>query len=78
MTTHQVVSREQWVEARRVLLAKEKQLTRQRDEIARSRRELPWARVEKDYVFDSPKGKLKLADLFAGRSQLLILSLIHI
>jgi predicted dithiol-disulfide oxidoreductase (DUF899 family) len=72
MTTHQVVSREQWIEARRAHLAKEKQLTRQRDELARERRELPWVRVEKNYVFDSPQGKATLADLFGGRSQLII------
>jgi predicted dithiol-disulfide oxidoreductase (DUF899 family) len=72
MTMHQVVSEKQWVEARRALLAKEKQLTRQHDEIARARRELPWVRVEKKYVFDAPRGKVTLADLFDGRSQLLI------
>jgi predicted dithiol-disulfide oxidoreductase (DUF899 family) len=72
MTKHQVVSEQQWIEARRVLLAKEKQLTRQHDELARERREMPWVRVDKKYVFDSPGGKVSLADLFAGRSQLLI------
>ena len=72
MSTHQIVSREQWIEARRAHLAKEKQLTRQRDELARERRELPWERVQRDYHFDSPRGKVALADLFAGRSQLLI------
>ena len=72
MTAHQVVSRQQWIEARRALLAKEKQLTRQRDELARQRRELPWVKVEKNYVFDSPQGKISLADLFDGRSQLIV------
>jgi predicted dithiol-disulfide oxidoreductase (DUF899 family) len=72
MSTHQIVSREQWIEARRAHLAKEKQLTRERDQLARERRELPWVKVEKNYVFDSPRGKLTLADLFQGRSQLLI------
>src|SRR5690349_1942521 len=72
MTPHRIVSREQWTEARRAHLAKEKQLTRQRDELARERRELPWEKVEKSYLFDSPRGKVTLADLFAGRSQLLI------
>jgi predicted dithiol-disulfide oxidoreductase (DUF899 family) len=72
MTKHQVVSQEQWIEARRALLAKEKQLTRERDELARQRRELPWVRVEKEYRFDSPRGKVMLADLFGGRSQLII------
>ena len=72
MTRHQVVSEDQWVEARRALLAKEKQLTRQHDELARARRELPWVRVDKKYEFDAPRGKVSLADLFGGRSQLLI------
>jgi predicted dithiol-disulfide oxidoreductase (DUF899 family) len=72
MPQHRVVSREQWIEARKALLAEEKKLTRQRDEISRKRRELPWVRVEKDYVFDTPSGRRTLADLFAGRSQLII------
>ena len=72
MSNHRIVSREEWTEARRVHLAKEKQLTRQRDELTRERRELPWVKVEKKYLFDSPRGKVTLADLFAGRSQLLI------
>jgi len=72
MSNHQIVSREEWIEARRVHLAKEKQLTRLRDELARERRELPWEKVERQYTFDSPRGKVTLADLFAGRSQLLI------
>ena len=72
MSSHQVVSNDKWIEARRALLAKEKQLTRQRDELARLRRELPWEKVEKNYDFDTPRGKATLADLFAGRSQLLI------
>ena len=71
-TTHQVVSPEKWIEARRAHLVKEKQLTRQRDELARERRELPWVKVEKEYAFDTPRGKATLADLFAGRTQLLI------
>jgi predicted dithiol-disulfide oxidoreductase (DUF899 family) len=69
---HKIVSEEQWIEARRALLAKEKELTHQHDEIARQRRELPWVKIDKNYVFDGPNGKLTLADLFAGRSQLLI------
>src|SRR4051794_14621889 len=72
MSNHQIVSREEWIEARRAHLAKEKELTRLRDELARERRELPWVRVEKQYHFDSPRGKVTLADLFAGRSQLLV------
>src|SRR2546426_10172923 len=55
--SHEVVSREKWTEARKALLAKEKELTRQRDEISRRRRELPWVKVEKEYVFDGPQGK---------------------
>ncbi len=61
-----------WIEARKELLAKEKEFTRQRDELSRLRRELPWEKVEKDYVFEGPRGKEKLADLFDGRSQLAI------
>ena len=72
MSSHPIVSREQWIEARRSLLAKEKQLTRQHDQLARERRELPWVRVEKEYVFDTPNGKKALGELFAGRSQLFI------
>jgi predicted dithiol-disulfide oxidoreductase (DUF899 family) len=67
-----VVSREDWLRARKELLAQEKQLTRQRDEINRRRRELPWVKVEKNYVFDGPDGQETLADLFAGRTQLVI------
>jgi predicted dithiol-disulfide oxidoreductase (DUF899 family) len=72
MNTHQVVSKEQWLEARRALLAKEKQLTRQHDELAQQRRDLPWVKVDKQYLFDTPRGKASLADLFAGRSQLFV------
>src|SRR6202451_4039617 len=66
------VSREEWLAARKILLAKEKQLTRERDAIAAERRELPWVKVEKKYVFDSSSGKKTLADLFDGRSQLIV------
>jgi predicted dithiol-disulfide oxidoreductase (DUF899 family) len=69
---HEVVSREQWTEARKALLAKEKEHTRQRDELSRQRRELPWVKVEKNYVFEGPQGKETLQDLFAGRGQLII------
>jgi predicted dithiol-disulfide oxidoreductase (DUF899 family) len=72
MSVHQVVPREQWIERRRALLAREKQLTRLRDELSAQRRELPWVRVEKEYVFDTPAGKRTLSELFDGRSQLLI------
>src|SRR5213079_3693693 len=67
-----LVSRDEWLAARKKLLAKEKQLTRQRDALAAGRRQLPWVKVEKNYVFDSPSGKKTLADLFDGRSQLII------
>src|SRR4051812_30776398 len=69
---HDVVSKEEWLKSRIELLAAEKELTRQRDELARRRRELPWEKVEKKYVFDGPNGKQTLAELFAGRSQLII------
>jgi predicted dithiol-disulfide oxidoreductase (DUF899 family) len=67
-----IVSRAEWLSARTELLLKEKQLTRQRDEIDRQRRELPWVKVEKSYLFDGPDGQQTLADLFAGRSQLIV------
>jgi predicted dithiol-disulfide oxidoreductase (DUF899 family) len=67
-----VVSPAEWVKARKAHLAKEKEFTRLRDELSRQRRELPWEKVEKQYVFDSPNGKQKLADLFGKRSQLIV------
>lgn len=67
-----VVSQNEWLAARRELLVKEKQLTRQYDAIRALRRELPWVRLEKDYVFHGPSGRETLADLFAGRSQLIV------
>ncbi|HKX29718.1 MAG TPA: thioredoxin family protein, partial [Blastocatellia bacterium] len=67
-----IVSREAWLEARKAHLVKEKELTRQRDELSRQRRELPWVKVEKNYLFDGPNGKETLADLFDGRSQLIV------
>jgi predicted dithiol-disulfide oxidoreductase (DUF899 family) len=72
VTDHQVVSGDEWIDARRRLLAKEKNFQRLRDELSRERRELPWERVAKSYVFDGPAGKETLADLFAGRSQLIV------
>ena len=69
---HKVVSREEWIEARRAFLTKEKEFTRLRDKLSRQRRELPWVKVEKNYVFDGPKGKETLADLFDGRGQLIV------
>ena len=72
MTSQPVVSRQTWVEARTALLAAEKENTRRRDELARQRRELPWVRVDRNYVFDATQGKVALADLFGARSQLLV------
>ncbi len=67
-----IVSREQWVVARKDLLTREKELTKLRDEVSRHRRELPWVKIDKEYAFDGPDGRETLADLFAGRSQLII------
>ncbi len=67
-----VVAHGAWVEARKQLLAKEKELTRLRDALSRERRNLPWEAVDKEYVFDGPNGKESLAKLFDGRSQLVV------
>lgn len=67
-----VVSHSEWLVARSQFLSKEKEFTRLRDELSRQRRTLPWEKVEKDYVFDSTSGKVTLADLFDGRSQLIV------
>jgi predicted dithiol-disulfide oxidoreductase (DUF899 family) len=72
VVNQKVVSRAEWLAARKTLLAKEKELTRSRDELNRQRLELPWVKVEKNYVFDTPNGKKNLAELFDGRSQLII------
>jgi len=69
---HPVVSGDQWVAERKKLLAREKELTQLRDQIARERRALPWERIEKDYVFDSTEGRRSLAELFEGRRQLIV------
>ncbi len=69
---HAVVSREEWLRARKEHLAHEKELTRQRDELSRERRELPWVEIAKDYVFEGPGGPLSLPELFNGRSQLIV------
>jgi predicted dithiol-disulfide oxidoreductase (DUF899 family) len=69
---HPIVSREEWLAARKALLAKEKELTRLGDRISAERRALPWVEVEKDYVFEGPDGSRSLGDLFAGHSQLVI------
>jgi predicted dithiol-disulfide oxidoreductase (DUF899 family) len=72
MKNPETVSREEWLIARKALLAKEKQFTRQRDALNAARRRIPMAKIEKDYVLESPGGKLRLIDLFEGRRQLII------
>jgi predicted dithiol-disulfide oxidoreductase (DUF899 family) len=72
ISEHLIVSPEEWLPLRKKLLSKEKELTRLRDSLNAERRELPWVRVEKNYVFDTPGGKVSLTNLFAGRSQLVI------
>jgi predicted dithiol-disulfide oxidoreductase (DUF899 family) len=72
MSAHQVVSNEQWLAQRKALLDKEKTFTRLRDELSAARRELPWVKVEKTHVFESNEGKVTLADLFEGKSQLIV------
>lgn len=71
-TDHPVVSREEWLKKRISLLAEEKELTRRQDALAGKVRELPWVKVDKPYTFDSPRGKVSLADLFGRRSQLIV------
>jgi predicted dithiol-disulfide oxidoreductase (DUF899 family) len=72
MTTHMTATRDKWLEARLDLLAAEKDLTRRGDEVTRLRQQLPWVRIEKDYAFEGPDGRVTLADLFDGRSQLVV------
>ena len=72
MNRSRIVSRSEWLVARKDLLTREKELTRLRDEVSRHRRELPWIRIDKEYVFDGPAGRETLADLFGGRSQLIV------
>jgi predicted dithiol-disulfide oxidoreductase (DUF899 family) len=72
MTTHKTGTREEWLAARLELLGAEKALTRQSDDLALRRQELPWVRVDKDYRFETEEGKASLVDLFKGRSQLLV------
>lgn len=72
MASHRTVSPETWFEAHKAHLAREKELTRLRDKIAAERRELPWLKVKKDYVFETERGPEKLADLFKGNSQLIV------
>jgi predicted dithiol-disulfide oxidoreductase (DUF899 family) len=72
MEPNRIVSNAEWMAARRALLAREKELTRLSDQLSAEQRALPWVRVDKEYVFDAPDGKVTLAALFAGRSQLFI------
>jgi predicted dithiol-disulfide oxidoreductase (DUF899 family) len=71
-TDHLIVSRDEWLSQRKTLLKRERELTRFKDEIARERRALPWVRIDKDYVFETNKGRRTLAELFDGRSQLVV------
>jgi predicted dithiol-disulfide oxidoreductase (DUF899 family) len=72
LADHRVVTREEWLAARKALLKREKDYYRERDRIAAQRRELPWVKIGKDYIFEGPDGKVSLADLFRGRSQLIV------
>src|SRR2546429_9703960 len=72
MTKHKTGTRQEWLAARLELLKAEKELTRRSDEVARRRQELPWVRIDKEYRFETDEGKGSLADLFRGRSQLLV------
>jgi predicted dithiol-disulfide oxidoreductase (DUF899 family) len=72
MQGHKVVSREEWLVARKEHLAKEKEFTRLRDQLSQERRALPWVKIDKEYVFDGPNGRETLADLFEDRSQLIV------
>jgi len=72
LDNHQIVSKNEWIEARKVLLKKEKEFTALRDQLSQQRRDLPWVEVDKEYVFDGPNGKQTLSELFDGRSQLIV------
>ena len=72
MQSHEVVSREAWIEARKALMAREKELTRVREAVSRERRSLPWVKVDKTYLFETTHGKVTLAHLFRGRPQLVV------
>ena len=69
---HTIVSQDEWVKARKELLTKEKEFTHARDQLNQTRRDLPWVRVDKEYVFDGPNGKQTLSELFSGKSQLIV------
>jgi predicted dithiol-disulfide oxidoreductase (DUF899 family) len=72
MTRPNIVSQDEWLAARKALLAQEKKFTRERDELSRQRRELPWVEVSRAYQFDTPQGRKNFADLFAGKGQLIV------
>jgi len=72
MSDKNIVSRDEWLAARKAHLVREKEFTRMRDELTRERQQLPWVKIDKDYVFESADGKESLADLFAGKKQLVI------
>jgi predicted dithiol-disulfide oxidoreductase (DUF899 family) len=72
MDSHRIVSQDEWIEARKQHLAKEKEFTKLRDELTAQRRNLPWVRIDKAYTFDGPNGQESLSDLFGGKSQLLV------
>ena len=72
MQQHKIVSRDEWIAARKALMTREKELTRAREALSQERRELPWVKVDKDYVFDGPDGKVTLGDLFKVRPQLVV------
>lgn len=72
MENHKIVSQDEWIRARKELLAKEKKLTRDRDALSEERRNLPWVKVDKEYVFDSPNGKIALKELFGDKNQMVV------
>jgi predicted dithiol-disulfide oxidoreductase (DUF899 family) len=72
LDNHKIVSKNEWIAARKVLLKKEKEFTVLRDQLSQQRRDLPWVAVDKEYIFDGPNGKETLPDLFDGRSQLIV------
>ena len=72
MQPHKIVSREEWIEARKAHLAREKEYTRARERLSEERRALPWVKLDKTYTFDGPNGNVTLADLFKGKSQLVV------
>lgn len=77
MSAHQIVSHDEWIKASKALLAKEKEFTRLREQMAEERRKLPWEKIEKEYVFEAPEGKVTLADLFERRGQLIVQHLMY-